>query len=581
MNLVQFLKRVDYELSDMTEKQLKLQIHEFARTLAKEKRGMFLETMHQIKENNEAVSDEDSKQFYLELKRIKRLIAGIYNGERGLDSEYNPEWDDWYDNMSEEIFYSDSKNVISDIAQGINCLNQCIDREEYKEGFRLAEILSVMEVPVKGDANDYDIYSLELRELYTNDLLEGRFETIVQQSLYLAYMGNECEKRAEAMYRMMNNHDCYNISLEAVMQMGDTDLPEFEKFLLMWTDFLGHQTGNGAKVLLEEALTMLDDDEENLNLARKYAEQHPELYKQLLLKGLEGERHKEMLQIGFEAMDRIPDFYMLRSEVALLTAKYAHKLNDMEMVETCWIEAFRSDTSLENYMRIRFLARGKNCYKEEIKKIYKKVYKESKTDCFYNYKYTQRINTLENNRYCIFLFFDRDYERVFRLGINEENALGWSTTFMKQGLALFLLLLYKGEKLPMGLNTLLRMVVLKEGFQSEKFFEGTILNRIQESEILFWELFSQWKQEEELQDECCTEWLKMIESYLSMRIAGIMEANRRNYYGECAAFVAAYGEVCESRGMTGAKNSVMKKYKNLYSRRRNFHQELRTYGMLG
>ena len=73
--------------------------------------------------------------------------------------------------------------------------------------------------------------------------------------------------------------------------------------------------------------------------------------------------------------------------------------------------------------------------------------------------------------------------------------------------------------------------------------------------------------------------MKMIERYISKRTEAIMDTNRRNYYGECAAFIAAYGEVCESRGSYGAKTSIMEQYKTKYSRRRAFHQELREYGM--
>lgn len=58
-----------------------------------------------------------------------------------------------------------------------------------------------------------------------------------------------------------------------------------------------------------------------------------------------------------------------------------------------------------------------------------------------------------------------------------------------------------------------------------------------------------------------------------------MEHNRRNYYGECAAFVAALGEVEESRGEPGAKKRIMEEYRSAYSRRTAFHQELRAFGM--
>lgn len=49
----------------------------------------------------------------------------------------------------------------------------------------------------------------------------------------------------------------------------------------------------------------------------------------------------------------------------------------------------------------------------------------------------------------------------------------------------------------------------------------------------------------------CT--VKGIAVLLEKRIEGIMDANRRNYYGECAAYIAALGEVQESMEETDAK----------------------------
>lgn len=60
---------------------------------------------------------------------------------------------------------------------------------------------------------------------------------------------------------------------------------------------------------------------------------------------------------------------------------------------------------------------------------------------------------------------------------------------------------------------------------------------------------------------------------------GIMKNNRRNYYGECAAFIAAFGEVLESLGKPNAKASIMNQYRSEYARRSSFHRELRAYGM--
>ena len=58
-----------------------------------------------------------------------------------------------------------------------------------------------------------------------------------------------------------------------------------------------------------------------------------------------------------------------------------------------------------------------------------------------------------------------------------------------------------------------------------------------------------------------------------------MDGNHRKYYNECAAFIAAVGEVKEICGEKNAKADLMEKYRSLYSRRRAFHEELRAYGM--
>lgn len=116
-------------------------------------------------------------------------------------------------------------------------------------------------------------------------------------------------------------------------------------------------------------------------------------------------------------------------------------------------------------------------------------------------------------------------------------------------------------------------------FHTEAYFNGTGINVDKNDQELFLELFCKWKAEVSVPEKEVARWLKKIEQLISMRTAGIMEANCRNYYGECAAFIAALGEVKESRGIENARDTIMNSYKTEYSRRRAFHQELRNYGM--
>jgi hypothetical protein len=71
-----------------------------------------------------------------------------------------------------------------------------------------------------------------------------------------------------------------------------------------------------------------------------------------------------------------------------------------------------------------------------------------------------------------------------------------------------------------------------------------------------------------------------LDRLIEKRTEGIMSANRRNYYGECAAYIAALGEVKESCGEIDAKQRLMTSYKEKYSRRTSFRAEMKRYGWI-
>ena len=53
-------------------------------------------------------------------------------------------------------------------------------------------------------------------------------------------------------------------------------------------------------------------------------------------------------------------------------------------------------------------------------------------------------------------------------------SLGWSFTFMKEGITSFLLLLYQGTDLPAGLSCLLNYIQQKYEFTAEEFYKGSV-----------------------------------------------------------------------------------------------------------
>lgn len=575
MNLITFLKTTDKIVSELSAEQRREFIHELARVLPENKRDSFLDTLYKIKDksqselkavlkkrNVEKEAMPEFKQLRQELEQNQKALREINDGELYLDSEFNEEWDDWYNPNVDEILFSDPMQLLPIIEHSIELIHRCIDLEAYEEGCQLAETLSTLEITAVGDYQEYEGGVLEVHELYCeHPLLSGTFERMIRDCLFLAYMGNELQKRAEEIFLMISNFQAYSVRIVDILQNGKMELPETDKFLILWYDYLGQQSGMGVKKLLEEAQALIQDEDKILETARKYSKNHPELYLQILKQNLDTDKDGEMMQIGLEALKTIPETAGVRSAIALYTAKYACREQKEKVRDDCWMTAFESNPSIVNYMRLRFLSENWMQYKDKIDQVCNQVLKENKVSG------------------AMLSFWNEKFSDVMNHEMNEEYPLGWSFTFMKSGIAGFLLLLFQGNELPVGLQEMLYRLQNSCYFTKEAFYHGTDSSSEISDEELFWNLLSEWKSKIHIPEQEKSHWLHRIEKLISFRMDGIMEANKRKYYGECASFIAALGEVCESMNGGETKASIMQKYKEKYPRRRAFIGELREYGL--
>ena len=564
MNLPTFLRKSDELTKKLSKEQLIAVIHEIARILPEHKREIFLDTLRAACQSTTKDSPKtirnDHQQLLIELKHNQDILTEINNGIRYLDSEYNEEWDDWYNSDADEVLFSDPMDILPEIEDAIRLIHKCIDLAAYKEGCELAETLSVLEITAKGDYEDFCGEPLGIGNLYEHELLSGSMKKTVRECLYLEYQGNSLENRAEELLCMIHNFQCYSVRLEDVLQTGNHELPEFEQFLPLWIEYLGTHSGMGKKIFLEEAQSMLQDEQQILDTARKFVNSCPELYKQILEQNSDPDKNQRMMRIGIEALEKISENTKVRSEVALLTAQYAYENNQESVCEYCWLEAFRSYPSLVHYLRLRFC--GENWANNELPAT----------------KICQGLSKTNNELYFMLLFWNKEFDTVITQGMNIKEALGWSFTFMKEGIASFLLLLYQGTELPAGLSYLLNYIQQKYGFTAEEFYKGTGYTCAEEDTELLWKILCKWKQEIRISNEERIHWMNKINQLISQRVDGIMTANRRKYYDECAAFISAYGEVKESQGAIGEKNIFMAEYHKRYPRRNAFIHELMEFG---
>lgn len=601
MNFTQFLKAVDQAAAAMSKEQLAEFIHETARTLPENQREDFLAEMllfvggkeahicpEPSKADQEAAADFEQKRSFLRT-RLERMESG----ELCLEGSLNPEYDDWYGSAEEEFLYSDPEGILDIIEEACRFVHQCVDCEEYQAACELTGILIGLDIMVGGEYQEYTDAPININDLKSYHLGNVDYRTLVIDAARAAYCASALSERADELYITLMNSGRRDITLEMILQ-GGRELPEIDAFLPLWIEHLGRMTGSSAGKLLQEALELADDGEQLLANARKYCGEHPELYEQYLTANQGKTDADSLLAVGTEALEAIEKKYLVRSRIALLTSRTALEQDRPELAETCWLEAFRSDTRVVNYLRLLMECRDFSNVREAAAQIYRETCSQLRKDSYFlPVAGGGRENQLNPTQAYLLAFLGGEFDYVRERAMNATNSLGWSASFMKCGLAAFLLLLTEDGSLPQdaaqqggelktmkpGAREMLRRIVAAAGFDKSEYEKGTLRLIEESNEGWFLTCWNHWKRTVPLSREQREALLGWAEGLVTKRVQGIMEGNHRNYYGECAAYIAALGEAREAGGEPNGKQATMAKYMEAYNRRSAFRQVMRGYGM--
>ncbi len=584
MNLPKFLKETDQAADRQTKEQLAQFIHSLARKLPAEKRNQFLA---------ELKNPEKDKTHYAEEKAewsdayddYKEKIINIEDGEWELDSSIQECYDsgsynDWYDKDETEYTFQDPNGIVRILTDACQFIHHCVDSEHYQAAYELAMMLITLEVTVTGEYSDYVSDTISLEELEEQGLCTLNLDRLIIDAAYAAYSIHTPSERPKAMYDLLGSYCGRHVTLEMVLQSGE-ELPDTDAFFLQWVMYLGEEGSDRAAALLKEALELSNDPQLELEAARKYHPQHPRLYMQYIENNTGTTPDENLLEAAKEALDAIGVQYIARSETALCLSRIALRLGRQREAELGWLEAFRSDSGIVNYLRLRVECEDYSKVRTEVTNICNSL-ETRKTDGLFpsGTNLELRENLAANATVHYLSFLQERFTYVMEHVMNVKEALGWSYTFMKKGLALYLLLLYKSANLNgKGCLRMCKIAAEAANFKTADYEKGLLKKTEQSDEALFWQCFCSWKKTVSLTDEDWHKYLHWVEQLVEKRVRGIMEANRRNYYEECAAFVAALGEVRESIGNPSAAQHVMTDYKKMFPRRSAFHRELRAYGM--
>lgn len=569
MNLTKFISEVEQITKLYDRNQLQTVIHEIARTLPESMRNDFLRQIKECGQKKVTEKADSSSKWKKQYEKWNVYLTKIENEEVYLNEIYNDEYDEWYNSSVEEILYEDPEEIGEQLSVICQFIHQCTDASEYRLAEELGRRLLSIKIPTDGE---YGGETLNLSEMIYYELMQTDLKKVVLDILYACYQIEKGKKRVEALYEIWSNARMNELRLEDLMQYAEDELESFDVFLKEWIAYLGTKNDRLAEKLFQEAVELTNDIDTKFEQAKKYADFHPGLYRNLLKEP--GIDTKTALKIGKDGMIRIDKKFRVRSEVALKTAEYASECGmEKEFIENCYIEAFRSDTNAVNYLRAFINSRDREKCRQDLKNIIvnvKRVEKRSDIWCSdMSYLRADELNEniVDQNMLYILKILDGNFTETIKAGMSGKQMLGWTGSFMKQGIAIFLLCIYDGEKPDVGIKEMIRIAEQVFGFQRQNTEEPS-----------FYDTFLQWKKETPVEETEKRKILYYLDKIMVERTDAIIEGNHRKYYEECAAYIAAIGEAKEAFGEPAAKQKDMSEYAVRYPRRTAFKGALQSFG---
>lgn len=589
MNQKAFIQKSDKILNSMSMEELRRCLHHIARKTPESKRESFLQLLEDCYDQ---YNREDSKEKFQykrlipdekvkeKLSDIKRIFTKIENGElcfsaQGYEDYSNGYW------SSEWIWeYEDNEGIGRIIEDAVLFAHDCMNDCRYEEAVAIYKLVMDIQIFVEDECGG-DSFELSLEEMVDEELVGVNLKVLAQDVLYSNYQLQTATQRASVLYSFFTYPYFKEIHIEDIFSIGREELRDTDTFLQSWIDFLMQQSGEIAARLLKEGLLYYKGTEGLLEMARRGYKEHPSVYLAALLEYEKTHDYEKMKEIGKEALDRIESDLKIRSEIAMKAAQASYFMNDSEFMKKCWYEAFCSNSTISNYLRLFLDGEVIREYKDLAEK---RIAKLRISDNHYNQITETGRNNVTELDYKYLCFFSGHFDKIKNWCMEQKSPLGWSGNFIGHGVDLMLLYLYADDNLRKASKKIVAQVSNRMGFNESKnlvFMKGNSVFEtevsVQKSEEIFWNIFCLWKVNYAITLDDMKSHVEWLESVIDKRIDGIVGGKYRNKYNDVALLTAALGEVKESLGMKMTKDMVIHRYLERYSRHSAFRGALKEY----
>lgn len=448
--------------------------------------------------------------------------------------------------------YSDEDNLSDLIYDATMLAVDLTNKRKYKYAKELFDLILYTNYQFLDDDGG-DNYEISLDELKENNLININVDILCLYAIYATYQYSSEINRAKNIYEYFKNSNFRKISIEDSFRLGSEVVNDLNIFWNNWINLLLTKSGSVEYRLLKEALVY-----NNYNDYRKYIDKlvdnHPKIYLDIFNYLEEDNKINEIIEIGNKALSLLDKNLTIRNDIALYLAKYDDKNKEKYI-----IESFKSNTNIPNLLRIinnEYYDKGKN----EINNHINNIIKDEKVPYFIT---ELQKNTITKKEYNYIKFFTGEFECFLDECMRVKNPLGWSESFIQNGV--YLWLLYFNNHI----NSKAYNSILKTIFNEFKFENNTLFLDNDYSQI-----FQQWKKHFKINNkEKYINWLIKI---IDKRVDAIVNNGYRKSYFKVAILVVGLGEVLESNNMQ-KKEEFVNIYHKKYVRRSSFRKELNKY----
>lgn len=224
------LKQTDALAAQYSTEQLTSFIHAIGRGCPEHCREDFLKILKSVGNGAEKVSNKNEEKnidFDEMYSRIRDNLKRIDSQEITITGILNEEYDDWYNDSNEEFYYEDNSGISDMLEEACGFVHICMDMERYKEGFKVGDQMLAMEILCD---NEYGDEEFSPGDMVYHELLSCDLKQIILDTAYCVYHAVPPAGRPEALYGVIVNGKKDKITLEAIMQHGDEELPALKNF---------------------------------------------------------------------------------------------------------------------------------------------------------------------------------------------------------------------------------------------------------------------------------------------------------------------------------------------------------------